>query len=92
MPWYKVTLAKEERSEFEAITKKGKRAARTVLYARALLLLDAGEHGPKWQVAKVAEAIGGTTRSLEAIKKRFVNEGFYAAIERRVHEASPREI
>ena len=89
---YKVTLTKEERGELETITKKGKRAARTVLYARALLLLDAGEHGPKWQVAKVAEAIGVTTRSLEGIKKRFVNEGFYVAIERRVREAPPREI
>jgi hypothetical protein len=91
-PRYKVTLTKEERGELEAITKKGKRAARTVLYARALLLLDAGEYGPKWQVAKVAEAIGVTTRSLEAIKKRFVHEGFNAAIERKVREKPPREI
>ncbi|MCK5157088.1 MAG: helix-turn-helix domain-containing protein [Spirochaetales bacterium] len=30
--------------------------------------------------------------SLEAIKKRFVNEGFHAAIERRVRETPPREI
>ena len=35
-------------------------AARTVLYARALLLLDVGEHGQKWIVAKVAEALGTT--------------------------------
>jgi len=91
-PRYKVTLTKDEQRELETITKKGKRAARTVLYARALLLLDAGEYGPNWQVARVAEAIGVTTRSLEAIKKRFVNEGFHAAIERRVREAPPREI
>jgi len=38
------------------------------LYARALLLLDAGEQGPKWIVAKVAEALGTTTRSLEHLK------------------------
>ena len=29
----------------EGISTKGKRAARNVLYARALLLLDAGEYG-----------------------------------------------
>ncbi|MCD6296608.1 MAG: IS630 family transposase, partial [Deltaproteobacteria bacterium] len=70
-PRYRVTLTKEERKDLEAISTKGKRAARTVLYARALLLLDAGELGPKWVVAQVAEALGTTTRSIEHLKKRF---------------------
>ena len=64
-PRYRVTLTKEERKELEAISTKGKRAARTVLYARALILLDAGEYGPKWVVTRVAEALGTTSRSLE---------------------------
>ena len=42
-PCYSVTLTKKERRYLETISTKGKRAARTVLYARALLLLDAGE-------------------------------------------------
>lgn len=91
-PRYKVTLTNEERQELEAISTKGKRAARTVLYARALLLLDAGEHGPKWIVEKVAEAVGTTTRSLEHLKKRFVEEGLSAAIERKERLTPPREI
>ena len=91
-PRYKVTLTEEERSELEAISTKGKRAARTVLYARALLLLDAGEHGPRWFVEKVAEAVGTTTRSLEHLKKRFVEEGLSAAIERKERLTPPREI
>ena len=91
-PRYKVTLTKEERHDLEAISTKGKRAARTVLYARALLLLDAGEHGPKWFVEKVAEALGVTTRSLEHLKKRFVEEGLSAAIERKERMTPPREI
>ncbi len=37
-PRYRVTLTEEERKELETISSKGKRAARTVLYARALLL------------------------------------------------------
>lgn len=41
-PRYKVTLTKDLRHELEAISTKGKRTARTVLYSRALLLLDAG--------------------------------------------------
>ena len=91
-PRYKVTLTKEERNELEAISTKGTRAARTVISARALLLLDAGEYGPKWIVARVAEALGKTTRSLEHLKKRFVEEGLTAAIERKKRETPPRAI
>ena len=91
-PRYRVTLAKEERNYLEGISTKGKRAARTVLYARALLLLDAGEHGTKWIVAKVAEALGTTPRSLEHLKKRFVEEGLPASIERKKRVKPPREI
>lgn len=91
-PRYKVTLTEDERSELEAISTKGRRAARTVLYARALLLLDAGEYGPKWLVAQVAEALGTTPRSLEHLKKRFVEEGLPAAIERKQRTTPPRAI
>ena len=91
-PRYRVTLTKEEREDLEAISTKGKRAARTVLYSRALLLLDVGEQGPKWLVAKVAEALGTTPRSLEHLKKRFVEEGITAAIERKKRVKPPREI
>ena len=91
-PRYRVTLTEEERKELKTISTKGKRAARTVLYARALLLLDAGEHGPKWLVAKVAEALGTTPRSLEHLKKQFIEEGLTAALNRKVRVKPPREI
>ena len=91
-PRYRVTLTKEERDYLESISTKGKRAARTVLYARALLLLDAGEYGPKWIVGKVAEALGTTPRSLEHLKKRFVEKGLPASIERKRRVKPPREI
>jgi len=91
-PRYSVTLTEEERKELKAISTKGKRAARTVLYARALLLLNAGEQGPKWIVAKVAEALGTTTRSLEHLKKQFVEEGITSALNRKKRVKPPREI
>ena len=91
-PRYRVTLTKEERKELKGISTKGKRAARTVLYARALLLLDAGEYGQRWIVANVSEASGTTPRSLEHLKKRFVEEGLSAAIERKTRVKPPREI
>ena len=90
---YKVTLTREERDELRELSSKGKRAVRTILYARALLLLDQGEHTPNtWTVASVAEALGTTTRSLEKLKKRFVEEGLAEAIERKKREKPPREI
>jgi len=49
-------------------------------------------HGPQWIVSKVAEALGVTSRSLEHLKKRFVEEGFTAAIERKKCVTPPREI
>ena len=91
-PRYKVTLTKEEREELEELSTKGKRAVRTVLYARALLLLDAGDHGQKWIVSKVAEALGTSTRSLEKLKKQFVEEGIWSAIERKQRIKPPREV
>ena len=91
-PRYKVILTKEERKDLEAISTKGKRAARTVLYARVLLLLDVGEYGSKWKVVQVAEALGTTTRSLEHLKKQLIEEGISAAIERKKRVTPPREI
>jgi len=91
-PRYRVTLTKEERTELHEISTKGKRAARTIMYARALLLLDAGKYGPKWKVTQVAEAVGTTSRSLEHVKKQFVEDGLYAAIERKKRVKPPRKI
>lgn len=91
-PRYRVTLTDEKRTELEAISSKGKRAVRTVLHTRTLLLLDAGERDPKWTVARVAEALGVTPRSLEHLKKRLVEEGLTAAITRKERLKPPREI
>ena len=57
-PRYKVTLTEEERDGLETITRHGKTTAPKFIHARALLLCDAGEHGPAWKVADIAEALG----------------------------------
>ena len=90
-PRYRITLTKEERLELEVISKTGKRAAKTVLHARALLLLDSGEFGQNWTVKNVAEAVGLSTRSLEHMKQRFVEEGLERALKRKVRVKPPRE-
>ena len=82
-PRYKVTLTEEERLQLEALTRNGKTAAPKFIHARALLLCDAGPHGSPWKVADVAEALGITTRTVEHLKERFVEEGIEAALERK---------
>ena len=91
-PRYRVTLTPEERKELEALTRTAKTNAKRFLYARALLLCDAGSEGPAWAVADTAEAMGVTSRTIEHLKKRFVEEGLDAALERRKPEKPPRAV
>jgi transposase len=91
-PRYRVTLTKEERKELETMTRRGKTHARRFIHARALLLCDAGADGPTWNVADVATAFGVTSRAIEHLKKRFVEDGLEAALERKPREKPPREV
>jgi transposase len=91
-PRYRVTLTDQERQELDALTKKAKTNAKRFLYARALLLCDAGPQGSAWTVLDTAKAMGVTTRTIEHLKKRFVEEGLAAALERRQPEKPPREV
>jgi hypothetical protein len=92
MARYRVTLSPQERSELEAVTRNGKTRARRFLYARALLLCDAGPEGPAWTVAETAQALGVTPRTIEHLKKRFVGDGLEAALTRKQPEKPPREV
>jgi transposase len=91
-PRYRVTLTEQERKELEALTKRGETHARRFIHARALLLSDAGAAGPAWGVADTAEALGVTSRTIEHLKKRFVEDGLEAALERKPREKPPREV
>ncbi len=91
-PHFCITLTRQERDDLEAITRRGKTYARTFIYARALLLCDAGPYGPAWTVADVAEALGVRSRTIEHLKKRFVEGGLKAALERKLPEKPPREV
>jgi len=91
-PRYRVTLTEQERQELETLTKTAKTNAKRFLYARSLLLCNAGPQGPAWTVADTAEAMGVTPRTIEHLKKRFVEEGLAAALERRQPEKPPRGV
>ena len=88
---YRVTLKKEEREELEEICRSGKTFSKQFLYSRVLLLCDAGQDGPAWKVIDVAEAMGVSSRMIEHLKEKFVEQGLQAAIERKPYEKKNRE-
>lgn len=79
---YVLRLMAEERTWLEGIVRKGKSAAWKIRLAHALLKMDQGEDGPGWEDARIAEAFGMTTRSLEGWRKRAVEEGPEVLFER----------
>jgi transposase len=91
-PRYRVTLTEQERKDLETLTRSGKTGAKKFIHARALLLCDAGPDGPSWTVAAAAEALGVTPRTIEHLKKRFVEDGLEAALERKAREKPPRDV
>ena len=91
-PRYRITLSKQERKELEALTRNGKTGAKKFIHARALLLCDAGPDRPAWTVAVAAKALGVTSRTIEHLKKRFVEDGLEAALVRKTREKPPRDV
>ena len=89
---YRVTLTEAERTELEQLSTTGKRSANKVLRARALLLVDAGEFGPHWKTKDVVTAVGLSARTIENLKKQFVEDGLEAALGRKARATPPRAI
>ena len=83
-PRYRVTLTLQERHQLAALTKDGStNGKRFPLYAGPCCFATKAPHGPNWTVARVAEALGVTTRIIERSKQRFVEEGLTAALQRK---------
>ena len=92
-PRYRITLTAEERAELKALTRAAsKTTGKRFLYARALLLCDRGPEGPGWTVARVAEALGVSGRTIEHLKRRFVEQGLEFALERKLRVRGPRQV
>jgi len=77
---YVVLLEAEERDQLQRLVSVGKGAARKLTHARVLLHTDQSAAGPGWADERVAEGLGVTSRSVERIRKRFVEEGLASAL------------
>lgn len=79
---YKVSLTQDERNELHALSHNGKRAARVVLNALALLAVDRGEFqsASAQSEREIAATLNMSVCSVNNLKKRFVEEGFESAL------------
>lgn len=92
MAKYKVTLTEEERDELKVLIKTGKAAARKLNHARILLLSDEGPGGPGKTDRQITEALDTGQRTIERVRKRFVEEGIEQAINPRPRPKRPGKV
>jgi hypothetical protein len=87
---HRVRLTADERQALDALVTKGRAAARKLTRARILLKADEGPAGPGWTDEAIAHALDVSAGLVERLRKRAVDEGPLAAIERRPSRNPPR--
>lgn len=80
---YIVKLTIEERKRLEKLIDTGKAAKHKIRYAEMLLLADEGEDGPGWADEQIAKAFRSHRTTVEHLRKRLVEQGPEAALQRR---------
>ncbi len=77
---YRVTLTQAERQELQQMISHGKGDARKLAHARILLQADESDRGPARTDEQIAESLDTTTRTIERVRERFVEQGLEAAL------------
>lgn len=81
MEKFVITLQQEEREQLEAMLRKGTHAAQKLLNALILLNCDeAVNSNVRRSNQEVAAILNVSTRKIERLKRRFVEEGFELAL------------
>ena len=80
---YRISLAEVERTDLQDIVGKGKASAQKRRHAHILLLADESVDGKGMKDEDIAAAVLVTVRTVERVRKRCVEEGLEAALERR---------
>ena len=89
-----VRLTETERSELDALVRKGKASALTIARARILLKVDQGEDAEAQTDAQVAEALSVTAKTVFNVRRRWVEEGLEAALcrKKQICPSRPRKL
>jgi transposase len=77
---YIVSLSDEERQTLEELTTKGKAAARKINHARILLKADINQPDGGWTDQGISKALNISTRTIERVRQRFVEQGLENAL------------
>ena len=86
---YRVTLTGEERAFLQKLIQKGRTAGYRIRHAQILPALDEIPANAHWSDARIGEAYGARRQAAGVLRKRFVEEGFEAALERKKRERPP---
>lgn len=78
---YKVTLTKREREELLSLTRGGKHSSKKVIHALILLNCDEGKFSEKVNNEEITRVLKIGSRTIDRVKKKFVEQGFEAALE-----------
>ncbi len=81
---YTVKLTKTEVEELKSIINKGSHTSQTFRVAYILLNCDEGKYSDKVINEQISKVLKVGMRTIDRVKKRFVEEGFEAVLERRV--------
>ncbi len=78
---YRVTLTHPERDELQHMISRGKGDARKLAHARVLLQADESDgRGPRRTDGQIAQALNLSTRTVERVRQRLVEQGLEAAL------------
>ena len=77
---YVVRLTPDHRRRLDRLVSSGQHPARVLTRARILLKVDAGEGGPGWGDAAIAEALECGDRTVARVRAKYVGGGLDAAL------------
>lgn len=80
---YTIKLTKDEVAELYSVINKGFHTSQTYRTAYILLNCDAGEYAEKITNEQISKVLKVGMRTIDRVKKKFIEEGFEGVLERR---------
>ena len=83
---YLTKLTADERQQLEQLLSSGNAPVRTLKQAQILLKSDCSEEGPNWSYSKICEAFDVSFLTVFNARKRYIEKGLEAALNRKKPE------
>ena len=81
---YRICLSQEEVKELRIIINKGSHTSQTFRAAYILLNCDEGDYSEKVTNEQISKVLKVGMRTIDRVKKKFIEDGFEKVLERRV--------